>query len=206
MYAHMTNGLIDFLCPLPGWLAALGLSPTELADLNPRGYPGEGYLVVTDDPPPTWDDVTHAARLSAPVIDSAARVARRHWVVEARPDAAERLAARRSSALEDLERQVSTAISAFVPPNRDLAYAEKHRQALLVQTGGAAGQTLTLEASAREIDIPTLAAMVITKAEAWDQALGQIEALRLVLIGRIAEATCGAEINQILSGASWPVP
>lgn len=38
--------------PLPGWLAALNLSPAELADLTERGYPDTGYLLVVDEPPP----------------------------------------------------------------------------------------------------------------------------------------------------------
>lgn len=37
---------------LPGWLAALDLSPAELADLTERGYPGVGYLLFVDNPPP----------------------------------------------------------------------------------------------------------------------------------------------------------
>jgi|GEM_PF-4508918 len=39
--------------PLPGWLAALNLSPAELADLTDRGYPDIGYLLIVDVPLPT---------------------------------------------------------------------------------------------------------------------------------------------------------
>lgn len=43
----------DAQVALPEWLAALNLSPAELADLTERGYPDIGYLLVVDEPPPT---------------------------------------------------------------------------------------------------------------------------------------------------------
>ena len=167
---------------------------------------GSGFWPAATEAPPDYDDVTEQLVEGEPVPDVTARVVRIGWTVMARPDAAERLAARRAGALDELERQVSTAISAFVPSNRDLAYGEKQRQALIVQAGGAAGQALSLEAAARGIDVPALAAMVIAKASAWDQALGQIEALRLALTAQLATAASGAEITRILAGAVWPVP
>ncbi|RJF84882.1 hypothetical protein D3877_10425 [Azospirillum cavernae] len=37
---------------MPGWLAALNLSPGELTDLTDRGYPETGYVHVVEGPPP----------------------------------------------------------------------------------------------------------------------------------------------------------
>lgn len=91
-YILLINGVLAAeSCSLPTWLADLQLSPTELADLEPRGYPGQGYLRLIIDDLPVWDDITHEAVLGQPEIDIDAEVARQRWTVTERQDAAGRM-------------------------------------------------------------------------------------------------------------------
>lgn len=203
LYVHIASGEPG---PLPVQLSALNLTPAELVDLAPFGYPGSGYLRLEDRSPEAWDDVVQAADPLPIEMDLEHLVAVRRWRIVTRPDAAERLAARRAAAIAEVKSGAGFAIAAWVPPGWDLAYAEKHRQALIVLAGGEAGQALAREAARRGCTVTQLAAMIAAKAAAWDAALGDIEDRRLAAEAAIAAATSGTEIDQIIRDIRWPSP
>lgn len=149
--------------------------------------------------------------IAAPAYDPDTHVLERGaggWQIRAKAAAelAAELATAQAEARASLADQVRAAIERFVPPARALPYAEKQRQALALQAGGGAGQALAAEAAARGITAGQLADLVLTKASAWDAALGEIETLRLAAETAIAAATGARAAQAALANLVWPVP
>lgn len=213
MYAfvRLSDNAVLSTGPLPQHLA--GLPDDVLRDLSWVGEPlsadlhGHGYWPLIAGSAPAYDDVTEqVVPDGVPVADPLTFTVTQAVTVVPRPDAAERLAAKREEALADLETSVTAAVRRYVREGRDLPYAEKHRQALEVLGGGAAGVALTREAAARGVTVEQLAAAVKAKADAWDAALGEIEDTRLAAVAAIAAAATGTAVDAVIAGLVWPEP
>lgn len=179
------------------WVTERGQSRTDPAQYtaDPAFMARAGAVVVDD--PPVYDPESQ-------VLDWSGTA----WVVAAIP-AAElgvALAATQAAALIELDVAAAKSIERFVPPSRGLPYAEKHRQALAVRAGGAAGAALTAEAAARGFTVPQLAELVLAKAAAWDVALGEIEAARLAGAAAIAAAATPSAVRAALAAVVFPQP
>lgn len=85
-------------------------------------------------------------------------------------------------------------------------YAHKHAEAVKFLSGEQTGYyypLLSAEAEALQLDKRTVALRIVNRVEEWKVRMGEIEAQRLALLGRICGLNCVVTIREMAQSASF---